>query len=56
MTFEGLIDRYNSNADFRDAVDADPISALQSIGFSLEEASDTVRAMLQQLPGEAKNC
>ncbi|MEM0938090.1 MAG: hypothetical protein AAF646_04190 [Pseudomonadota bacterium] len=56
MTFDSLIERYNTNAEFRQAVELDPIAALQTIGYSLEEASEAVQGMLQHLPGEAKNC
>ncbi|MEM6973968.1 MAG: hypothetical protein AAF577_14300 [Pseudomonadota bacterium] len=57
MNFEALIDLYTSSASFREAVDTDPVSALQSIGYSVEEATDTVRAVFEQLPeAKKKNC
>ncbi|MEM6489298.1 MAG: hypothetical protein AAF677_13700 [Pseudomonadota bacterium] len=59
MNFETLIELYNSSASFREAVDADPVAALQSIGYSLEEATETVRAVFEQgheAGKKKKNC
>ena len=50
MSFESLVDLYNSSAAFREAVDVDPVSALQGIGYSLQEATDVIESLFDQAP------